>query len=137
MKNIPIVWTWVFVIKDRKFLLWKRKSKLWDWFWSLPWWHLEFWETLEECWKRETLEEFWINIKDIEILWVSNDIKDNKHYVTIFMVSNYEWWSINISNYDEFYEYRWCNLENLPKSLFYIFDNFLNKNINSIKNILN
>lgn len=137
MKKMPLVWTWVFVIKEKKFLLWKRKSKLWDWTWSLPWGHLEFWETLEECWKRETFEEFWINIKDIEILWVSNDIKDDKHYVTIFLFSSYEWWNINISNYDEFYEYKWTDLENLPENLFYILENFLNNNISSLKKILN
>jgi len=135
-KNRPLIGTWVFVIKEWKFLLGKRKSNFWDWKWCLPWWHLEFWETLEECWKRETLEESWVIVKDIEFLWISNDITENKHYVTIFMKSNYDYWKAIITDFDEFYEWNWVDLDSLPNNLFEIFSNFLDNNRDIIEKIL-
>lgn len=134
MENIPKVWTWVFVFKDKKFLIWKRKSSFWDWTWCLPWGHLEFWETFEECGKREAKEEFNIEIKDIEFLGISNDFTETKHYVTIFMVSKYNWGEINLTIFDEFTEWKWINLEELPSNLFPIFKNFLDKNVELVRN---
>jgi ADP-ribose pyrophosphatase YjhB (NUDIX family) len=46
--------------QDKKFLL-IREGKWWD----LPWWWLEYWETPQECIRRELLEEMWINVKHI------------------------------------------------------------------------
>lgn len=80
----PVVWTAVFIVHEWKFLIWKRKSELWDWKWCLPWWHLEFWESLENCWKRESYEELWINIENISVLGVSNDITEKRHFVSVF-----------------------------------------------------
>lgn len=39
--------------------------------WVLPWWHLEWNETVYACLEREIQEELWV---DIVILWVQNDI---------------------------------------------------------------
>ena len=135
-KKRPSVWTWVFVIKDWKILVWKRKSNLGDGTWSLPWWHLEFWETFEECGIRETLEESWVNIRNIKYLWISNDVTENKHYVTIFMNCFYKWWEPHVTDFDEFYEWEWFDLKELPKNLFPIFENFLNDNFDLVKKIL-
>ena len=132
----PLVGTGVFVVKNGKFLLGKRKSHFWDGKWCIPWWHLEFWETLEECWKRETLEEAWIQIQDIEFLGISNDILENKHYVTVFMKSTYESWEAVVTDFDEFYEWKWVDLEELPENLFDIFRNFLEKNKGVIVELL-
>lgn len=136
MEYIPRVWTAIFVVKNWKFLLWRRKTDFWVWKRSLPWWHLEFWESLEDCAKRETKEEFNIDIEEINFLWISNDIKKEKHYVSIFMISKYVSWEVNLSIFDEFDEYIWSDWDNLPENLFYILKNFLNKNENITKKIL-
>ena len=47
--------------KNKKILLMKEER-----WWDLPWWWLEYWETPQECIKRELLEEMWINVKYIE-----------------------------------------------------------------------
>jgi len=132
----PLIGTAVFVIKNWKFLLGKRKSNHWDKTWCIPWGHLEFWETYQECWARETYEEAGVTIKDIEFLWISNDIGIEKHYVTIFMKSNYKSWTADITDFDEFHEWIWVDLDSLPDNLFYIFEDFLNNNKELIKKYL-
>ena len=47
--------------KDKKFLLVKEQK-----WWELPWWWLEYWETHQQCIKRELMEELWINIISVE-----------------------------------------------------------------------
>lgn len=135
-KNRPLIGTAVFIIKDWKFLIWKRKSNHWEGTWCIPWGHLEFWETIEECVKREALEESWVNIKDVEFLWIRNDISKDKHYVTIFMKSKHDFWEVQLTEFDEFYEWKWIKIDNLPENLFYIFWNFVEENVDLIKSIL-
>lgn len=133
----PKVWTWVFVLKDKKILIWKRKSSLWNETRCIAWWHLEFWESFEECVKRETKEEFNIEIKNVEFLWITNFITENKHYVTIFMKSEYKSWKIDISIYDEYSEWKWIDFEELNNyNLFPILKDFLD-NIKNLKDKIN
>jgi 8-oxo-dGTP diphosphatase len=132
----PFVGVWVFVVKNWKFLLWKRKSNHENLTWSIPGWHLEFWETFEECWVRETLEEAWVYIKDVELFWITNNIWNEKHYVTIFLKSKYESGEPHVTDFDEFYEWRWVDLEELPEKLFPIFKEFLEKNLEEINKLL-
>ena len=132
----PYVGVWVFVVKNGRFLIWNRKSNHENWTWSIPWWHLEFWETFEECWKRETLEETWVKIKDIEFFWITNNVKNEKHYVTIFLKSLHEFWEPHITDFDEFYEFKWVSLNDLPEPLFPIFKEFLDANLDKIEKLL-
>jgi 8-oxo-dGTP diphosphatase len=54
---------------------------------QLPGGHLEFGEELEQCVRREVMEETGLNVHNIKMFTLTNDImkEDNKHYVTIFM----------------------------------------------------
>ena len=63
----PKVGVAVFVLKDNKILMHKRKNTLGDSTWALPGGHLEFHEQLEECATRETLEEAGVKIKNIRL----------------------------------------------------------------------
>lgn len=128
MKKVPQIWTWFFVVRKWKFLFWKRKTKLWNWTWCLPGWKLDFWESFEDCAKREVYEEMWVQITDVELLWITNDILEEKHFVTLFFISKYFWWDIDIETFDEFSEYRWVDLESLPDDLFKPFEDFINDN---------
>ena len=84
----PKVGIGVFVFKDGKILLGKRRNAHGEGSWSLPGGHLEFNEELEDCAQREVMEEAGIKIKNIRLSTITNDKfeKEGKHYITIFMV---------------------------------------------------
>lgn len=118
--NRPMVWVWVIVMKDNKVLLWKRK---WDhgnnlyWF---PGWHLEFWEEIIDCAKRETLEETNIEVQNEQIIWTTNDIfKDkNKHYITIFVLCEYKNWEVTVMEKDKCESWDWIEWDKIPENIF-------------------
>lgn len=85
----PRVWVGVFVIKNGKILLWKRKSKHGFGEWAPPGGHLELWETPEECAKREVFEETGIVLENIILgPYTNNFFRDTgKHYITLFAVA--------------------------------------------------
>ena len=63
--------------ENKKFLL-TREEKWWE----LPWWWLEYWETPQECIKRELNEEVWINV-----IWVN----ENPSYFITAQKANWIW----------------------------------------------
>jgi len=65
MDKKPKVGVGIIVIKDNKVLLGKRKNSHGEGSWCFPGGHLEFNESLENCAKREVLEETGIEIKNI------------------------------------------------------------------------
>ncbi len=126
----PKVGVATFVKKWDQFLLWKRASGFWKWTWCIPWWHLDFWESFEDCVRRETFEETNVFIKNVNFLWVNNDIIEDKHFVTICMFAEYDSWEPSVENDNEFDELIWTSLDLLPQKLFIPFDNIL-KNFGS------
>ena len=88
----PLVGVGVFIKKDNKLLLGKRKGSHGAGEWSLPGGHLEFGESFETCCQREVAEETGLIIRNIRPCSFTNDIfpKDGKHYVTLFFTSEYE-----------------------------------------------
>lgn len=126
------VWVWVIIYKWDKVLLWKRKNSHWENTWSFPGWHLEFWESFEECAQRETLEEVWINIKNFKNFWTTNDIfsEENKHYVTIFISCEYEKWEVQLLEPEKCLEWKWFDKNNLPENLFLPIKNLLKEKRN-------
>ena len=72
--------------KDKRFLLIKEEK-----WWELPWWWLEYWESPQECIKRELLEEMGVNVQEVKEqpsyfltakktnwVWISNIIYETK-----------------------------------------------------------
>lgn len=90
MINRPKVGVGVLIINDSKMLLGKRKNSHGQGTWAPPGGHLEFGETLEECAKRELLEETGLIAESVKKLWFTNDIhlQEDKHYITIRAVSH-------------------------------------------------
>ena len=70
MGERPKVGFGVFVMKEGKFLIGKRKNAHGEGSWSLPGGHLEFKESWEECAVREVLEEVGVKKKilDLQVL---------------------------------------------------------------------
>jgi len=117
----------VFIINGNKILMQKRKGTAGDGTWALAGGHLEFGESIEDCAIRETMEEVGVKIKNIKIGPFTNDVymKEDKHYVTIFVVSEYDSGEAKVMEPDWTEQVGWFEFENLPGPLFQPLDNLL------------
>jgi len=124
--NEPIVQVGVgiFVLKDDKFLMQQRKGAHGAGTWSTPGGKLEFGESFEETAQRETKEETDLTITNIELAGVANNFfpKDTKHYVTIWMVSDYESGTARITEPEKCSAQAWHTFDDLPTPLFLTLD---------------
>ena len=86
---MPKVGIGVFIVKDDKLLLHKRKGSHGPGLWSGPGGHLEMGESFAECARRETMEEAGIEIDNIRVLCVSNLLfPTGKHYVDLGIIAD-------------------------------------------------
>jgi 8-oxo-dGTP diphosphatase len=110
----------VFVFKDGKFLMQQRKGAHGSGTWSPPGGHLEFGESFEETARREVEEETGLRIKNIRFGAVTNDhfADEKKHYVTIWMISDYESGTEYITEPDKCVGQAWHTFDDLPSPLF-------------------
>lgn len=125
----------VIVIKNNKVLLGKRKNSHGEGSWCFPGGHLEFNEEIEECGKREVLEETGIKIKNIKLGPFTNDIfkKEGKHYVTLFLTADYDSGKVRVMEPDKFEKWEWFEWGKLPKPLFLPIQNLLKQKFNPFK----
>jgi 8-oxo-dGTP diphosphatase len=116
----PSVGVGVFVWKDGKFLMGKRVGSHGRNTWSIPGGHLEYGESIEECAKREVLEEAGVKIKNVRFLVVTNDVfrEEGKHYVTVWVFSDWQSGEPKIMEPDKWIEQRWETFQTLPSPLF-------------------
>jgi len=110
----------IFVIKKGKFVMGKRKGSHGEGSWSVPGGHLEFGEDFEDTARREVKEETNLDIKNIKFGALTNDCfkEENKHYITIWMISEYDSGKLKIMEPDKYVEQDWFTFDNLPKPLF-------------------
>lgn len=137
MSERPKVGIGVIVFKDGKILLGKRKNSHGDGAWSFPGGHLEFGESWEECAKRETMEETGISIKNIRFGAVTNDIfqTEEKHYITIFMLSDYNFGEVQIMEPEKCEKWDWFSWNQLPQPLFVPIQNVLKTGFEPVKGV--
>ena len=99
--------------------------------------HLEYGESWEECAIRETIEETGLKIKNIRFATATNDIfeKENKHYITIFMLADYDGGELKIMEPDKCEKWDWFEWkeEKLPKPLFIPQQNLLKQKYSPFK----
>ena len=110
----------VFVFKNNKFLMGKRLNAHGHETWSVPGGHLEYGESFEETARREINEEVNLEIKNVRFGAVTNDYfeTEDKHYVTIWMLSDYAGGEEKINEPDKFVELSWRDFDELPDNLF-------------------
>lgn len=109
----------ILVFKNGKILLGKRKSLLGKGEYAGLGGHLEFGESIEECAKREAMEEAGVKLKNIKFLCLSSLKKyHGKHYIDIGLKA--EWAEGEPKNMepDKCEGYAWYGLDNLPSPLF-------------------
>ena len=126
-QNKPKVGVAIIIRKNNKVLLGKRIGSHGNGTWHFPGGHLEFFESLENCAKREIEEEVGIQINNIKFLTITNDffIKENKHYITVFMMSDYQDGKVETIEPDKCEGWEWFEWNNFPTPLFLPITNLL------------
>ena len=119
-ESIVRVGVGVFIFKEGSFLMQQRKGAHGSGSWSVPGGHLEFGESFEETVRREVTEETTLRIKNIRFGAVTNDLfaDEDKHYVTIWMISDYESGTEYITEPDKCIGQAWHTFDDLPSPLF-------------------
>ena len=110
----------VFVFKDGKFLMQKRQGSHGAGTWSLPGGHLEFGESFEETARREVKEESNLDIKNVRFGAITNDhfVDENKHYVTIWMLSEWAGGELKNMEPEKCSAQTWNTFDDVPQPLF-------------------
>lgn len=118
--NSPKVGVGVFVWKNGKFLMGKRRGSHGHDTWSIPGGHLEFGESWEDCAAREVLEETGMIVKNVQFLAATNDIfpDHNKHYTTIWVECVWKAGEPTINEPDKWIDHEWRTFKTLPTPLF-------------------
>ena len=117
----------VMMMRDGKILLGKRHadpakadSELHgEGTWTMPGGKLEFGESFEEGARREVLEETGVKLGATNVICVNNDRVADAHFVTIGLFSEDFTGDAGVMEPDEIVEWRWFELDNLPKPLYF------------------
>lgn len=130
----PQVGVGVFVMKDGKFLMGKRRGSHGEGAWCTPGGHLEYGESWADCSSREVMEETGVSIKNIGFIALTNDVfsEEGKHYITICMRCDWESGEPKILEPDKFIELGWFTLDTLSNPLFLPLQNLDKKHIRNL-----
>lgn len=129
MKENPRVGVAAIILQDHKVLMGKRKNAHGEGCWAFPGGHLEHGESIEECARREVKEETGLNVQNIRIETFTNDIfvEEEKHYITIFIVCEYESGELQLNEPHKCEEWVWVEWNEFPEPLFLPVKNLLKK----------
>ena len=107
----------IFVRNGEVFLA-KRQGSHGEDTWASAGGHLEAGESLEECARREALEELGLTVGDLRFLCLSNIIAYDKHYVDVEFLGEIGEQEPRLAEPDGFAQSGWFPLDNLPDELF-------------------
>lgn len=110
----------VFVCKDGEFLVQQRRGAHGLGSWAPPGGHIEFGESFEDTAHREVLEETGLQITNVRFGAITNDVftDEGKHYVTIWMLSDWKSGKARIVEPEKCLRQMWCTFDDLPSPLF-------------------
>ena len=116
----PQVGVGVLIVQNGCVLLGKRKGAHGAGTWSAPGGHLEFGESIEECARREVLEETGLELQNIQYGPFTNNVfeADNKHYVTVFVLASSVGSEAKLLEPDKCEGWSWFEWSALPEPLF-------------------
>jgi 8-oxo-dGTP diphosphatase len=115
----PQVGVGVIFVREGKVFLAKRHGAHGEHTWASAGGHLENGETLEECARREAMEELGVTVGGMTFLCFSNIIAYGKHYVDVEFIGDIGDQEPRLMEPDAFYESGWHSLDDLPEPLFH------------------
>lgn len=128
----PKIGTGIYIRREGKILMGKRRGTNGPGYWCAPGGHLEMNESWEDNAQRETMEEAGIKIKNIRFITATNDInkEDGKHYVTLSFVADWKSGEASDVEPDKMGDWGWYEWDKLPEPLFLPARNFLKTGYN-------
>lgn len=131
MQERPKIGVGVCIFKENQVLMGLRKNAHGAQTWAFPGGHLEFGETVQECARREVLEETGLQLGLIKQGPYSQDIfiAENKHYITLIMIGEYTGGEPLILEPHKCQEWRWFDWGCWPDNLFLTNQNLIHNNI--------
>ena len=115
----PQVGVGVIFVRGGTVFLAKRHGAHGEDTWASAGGHLENGETLEECGRREAMEELGVTVEDLRYLCVSNIIAYDKHYVDIEFLGEIGDQEPRLMEPESFIASGWFSLDDLPEPLFH------------------
>lgn len=116
----PRIGMGVIIMRDNLVLLGKRINSHGHDTWGFPGGNLELNEGIAACAKREVLEETGLEVTKLYYGPYTNDVftSEDKHYVTLFVLTYSENGAPKIMEPDKCKEWQWFQWHKLPKDLF-------------------
>jgi len=116
----PRVGVGVLVLRAGRVLLGQRKASHGAGTWALPGGHLEFGETVEDCARREVLEETGIVVGKLRLGPFTSDVfvAEEKHYVTLFVRADWAFGEAERREPEKCSAWGWFDWAALPEPLF-------------------
>lgn len=114
----PKVGVGAMVLRNGKVLLGKRKGAHGAMTFGWVGGHLEYGETLEDCAKREALEETGLVLSNLKLICISNILAYQKHYVDFEFLAEALDGEPRVLEPDSVESWGWYDLDNLPSPLF-------------------
>jgi len=110
----------VIILRNNRILLGERTGSHGANTWATPGGHLEIGESIEECAKREVFEETGLTVTSITKFDFTNDVfeQEGKHYITLFVLASCDEGEAQITEPDKCKQWRWCDVNDLPRPLF-------------------
>ena len=106
------------LLRGGEVFLAKRQGSHGEDTWASAGGHLEMGESLEDCARREALEELGVTVGSLRFLCVSNIVAYGKHYVDIEFLGDIGDQEPRLAEPEGFSESGWFALDNLPTPLF-------------------
>jgi ADP-ribose pyrophosphatase YjhB (NUDIX family) len=87
--------------------------------WTMPGGKLHFGESFEEGARREVLEETGLKLNKMKVMCVNNDVIETAHFVTVSLYCEDFSGEVKVMEPDEITEWKWFDLDDLPKPLYF------------------
>ncbi len=117
----------VIIIRDGRVLMGRRIGSHGAGTWALPGGHLECGEAVEDCARRETLEETGLHLQAMAPAAYTNDIMqaEGKHYVTLFVLASAGPGEARVLEPDKCERWDWFAWDSMPSPLFLPLQNLI------------